>query len=157
MSKRLAGPRLRQTIYSAPPTLQDHRRERLTSSRKSLPPLRSPAELSGMVLLTDVVQRRRERAERGSGQVRDRGNLEAGQDVGVNSYAVGRRRPVSTFVEKEGRPGKGSLVPAQAVTRRFAPQRRNLFPRFFVSRPLSHALCLTPFVSRPCGTPLHRH
>ena len=31
----------------------------------------------------------------------DRARSGAGQDVGVNSYAVGWRRPVSTFVEKE--------------------------------------------------------
>ena len=66
--------------------------------------------------MIDVTQGRSERVGRGPGKIgtgqdvgsgkiatrQDVGHKTwAGQDVGVNSYAVGRRRPVSTFVEKE--------------------------------------------------------
>ena len=48
-----------------------------------------------MLHMGDVKEQAVDRAGWGSGRMR------TGQDVGVNSYAVGRRRPVSTFVEKD--------------------------------------------------------
>ena len=56
-----------------------------------------------------------------------------GPDVELKFTAVGRRRPVSTFVEKDLH-AFTYLVPAKAVTGRFAPQRRSLLPRFFDPR-----------------------
>ena len=59
--------------------------------------------------------------------------------MGINSYAVGRRRTVSTFVEKDSL-AFTYLVPAKAVTGRFAPQRRSLLPRSSLAHAsLAHA------------------